>query len=346
MSSRAHWTFQCFTWLAVDKGDGLVDRSLSGTSTTEKGTDLIVFVQNRIAEEFSDEHLWFSVATRPPRHRFTRVQRLSSCLSLMLTTMLVSAMFYQFDVSADNTQGTLRLGRFAINLREFIIGVQSLFVITPVNLLIVQLFCHTRSPFEKRWLQRVAGTLGPVKKRREFSFPHWFIFVPWLLCVLSSACSATFVVFYSLQWGAEKSEEWLISVGMSLFMDIFVSEPLRIIVVAFMLSHICRAGVDHSTQTTHRADMVTGIEDVHLSGLDKEEEDIEIPKPPSKKQLRYARTTRMRELYMYTALRNIVSYIMYLWILMIVCYGGRSEHGYLMTSSMKETFGQLSWVCA
>lgn len=345
VSSRVQWTFLCFTWLAVDKGDGLVDRSLSGTSTTEKGTDFIVFVQNRIAEELSDEHLWFSVATRPPRHRFTRVQRLSSCLSLMLTTMLVSAMFYQFNISADNTQGTLRLGRFAINLREFIIGVQSLFVITPVNLLIVQLFCHTRSPVEKRWLQRVAGTLRPVKKERKFSFPPWFIFVPWVLCVLSSACSATFVVFYSLQWGAEKSEEWLISVGMSLFMDIFVSEPLRIIVVAFMLSHICRAGADHSRKT-HRADMITDIEDIHLSGLEKEEKDIEIPKPPGKKQLRHARTTRMRELYMYTALRNIVSYIMYLWVLMIVCYGGRSKHGYLMTSSMKETFGQLSWVCA
>lgn len=340
VSTQEHWSFLCYMWLAVDKGDGLVDRTLSCSSTTEKGMDFVVFVQNRIAEEFSDEHLWFSVATRPPRHRFTRVQRLSCCLSLMLTTMLASAMFYELDIGASNTQGSLQLGRFVVNLQEFIIGVESLLIVIPVNLLIVELFSHTRSPIEKK----ADTSRNPAKKKCEFSFPHWFIFVPWLLCFLLSLSSATFVIFYSLQWGADTSEKWLVSVGMSLFMDIFVSEPLRIIVVAFMLSHIFKVGVDNSTQAPYHADVVVHFDDIKLSGLDKEEEDIEIPKPPSKRQLRHARATRMREVYMYTALRKIVSYIVYLWVLIIVCYGGRSEHGYLMTSSMRTTFGELSKV--
>ncbi len=71
--------------------------------------------------------------------------------------MLASAMFYQFDITADSTQGSLKLGRFVINLREFIIGVQSLIVIIPVDLLIVQLFCHTRSRNEKKQLQKTTG---------------------------------------------------------------------------------------------------------------------------------------------------------------------------------------------
>lgn len=345
VSTQEHWTFLCFMWLAVDKGDGLVDRSLGCSSSGEKGMDFTIFVQNRIAEEFSDEHLWFSVATRPPRHRFTRVQRLSCCLSLMLTTMLASAMFYEFDVGADNTQGSLKLGRFVINLQEFIIGMESLLIIIPVNLLIVEIFTHTRSPIEKKRLQKKTDTTRELVKKRQFSFPHWFIFVPWLLCFLLSVCSATFVVFYSLQWGADTSEKWLISVGLSLFMDIFVSEPLKIVVVAFMLSHICTRGADQSTQKTYHAERVIDVDDIKLSGIDKEEEDVDIPKPPSKRQLRRARTTRMRELYMYTALRNMVSYIVYFWILTIVCYRGRSEHGYLMTSSMKKTFGELTEVC-
>ena len=64
----------CFAWLAVDKGEGLIDRTLHCTSATDKGIDFAVYVQNRIAEEFSDSHVWFSVAARPPRYRFTRVQ--------------------------------------------------------------------------------------------------------------------------------------------------------------------------------------------------------------------------------------------------------------------------------
>ena len=346
VTTQEYWNFPCFVWLAVDKGDGLVDRSLSYSSTADKGMDFTLFVQNRIAEEFSDEHLWFSVATRSPRHRFTRVQRLSCCLSLMLSTMLASAMFYEFDNGVD-TQGSLKLGRFVINLREFIIGLESHIIIIPVNLLIMGMFTYTRSPTEKKRLQKKTDTSWiPLRKKCQFSLPHWFIFVPWLLCILLSVCSAAFVVMYSLQWGADTSESWLISVGMSLFMDIFISEPLKIIVVAFMLSHICTAGsTDQSTQTKYLADTVTDIDDIKLCGIDKEEEDVDIPKPPSKRRLRHARATRMRERYMYTALRNMVSYIVYMWILMVVCYRGRSEHGYLMTSSMKKTFGELSNVC-
>ena len=148
---------------------------------------------------------------------------------------------------------------------------------------------------------------------------------------------------YSLQWGADTSEEWLISVVMSLLMDIFVSEPLKIIVIVFILSYTCKAGQpDQSTK--YLADTVTDIEDIKLSEIGKEGEDVDTPKPPSKRQLRHARATRVRERYMYTALKNIVIYVVYFWTLMIVCYRERSEHGYLMTSSMQKTFGNFSEV--
>ena len=345
LSSQEQWNFVCFTWLAVDKGDGFINRTLNCSSAADKGMDFAVYVRNRIASVFSDVHLWFSVATRPPRYRFTRVQRLTCCLSLMLTTMLASAMFYEYDTGAEDTQGSLRLGRFVINLREFIIGVQSLLIVFPVNILIKVLFTRTRSSIENRQLAtQIVATKQLTKKKREFSFPHWFIFVPWLLCFFLPICTAAFIIFYSLQWGADTSEQWLVSVAMSILMDIFLKEPLQIIVVAFVLSHICKAGVDRSTRIPY---YVVDVDDIKLRGLDNEEaaeEEVEIPNPLSKRQLRRARNTRMREMYMYTALRNIVAYILYLLILSIVCYGGRSKHGYLMTSSMKNTFGELNTV--
>ena len=331
-------------WLAVDRGDGLVDRTLSATSTTEKGIDFMVYVQNRVAEEFSDEHLWFSVATRSPRHRFTRVERLSCCLCLLLTIMLASAVFYELDTDVADTQGKLQLGRFVFNLRDFIIGVQSLFVVMPINMLIVKIFTHTRSANEEKQSQETPRK--PATKKREFSLPHWFIYISWLLCFVTAFVASTFVIFYSLQWGKDTSEEWLISVGTSVFMDIFVSEPLKIIVFAFMLSHIFEVCEQNSAKTPDQTDSVVDVEHVQLNDVDKEEEDIEIPKPPSKKQLRRARTNRMRERHMFMVLRKIVSYIIYLWIVIIVCYGGRNERGFFMTSSMVNVFGELSMVSA
>ena len=57
-----------------------------------------------------------------------------------------------------------------------------------------------------------------------------------------------------------------------------------------------------------------------------------------------AREYRLKELHMYRAIRKIVSYIGYLWIVMIACFGGRSQHSYHLTSSVARTFGQHSAV--
>jgi len=50
-----------------------------------------------------DDHLWLSVVRRPNKSKFTRVQRLSMCLSTLFLTMIVNAMF--FDTSGDTDNG-------------------------------------------------------------------------------------------------------------------------------------------------------------------------------------------------------------------------------------------------
>jgi len=64
----------------------------------------------------TDDHLWFSVLTRPARSRFSRVQRLSCCLCLLFTAMLANAMFYgQVDSS---TASGFTVGPFSLSLEQ------------------------------------------------------------------------------------------------------------------------------------------------------------------------------------------------------------------------------------
>lgn len=347
-------TFMCFTWLAVEKGDGLVDRTLTSDSTDLKRMMSKASFQNRLAEEFGNGHLWFSVATRPPRKRFTRVQRLSCCLSLLLTTMLASAMFYEFVPGHDQNQGSLRLGRLVLNLRQLVIAVESLLVVIPVNLLIVGIFCRVKSENDMRQQRYSVNkhlSIHAVTKKTQLRkgyklvLPHCFVYLAWLLCFLSSAVSATFIVFYSLQWGKDISEEWLISIVISTFMDIFVSEPLKIVVVAFLVSYFCKSDFDEIADTPSA---ILNFNDISITTEREEvdnEEEIALPEPPSKRELRSARAYRMREMRMYRAIRKIVSYLVYLWILMIICYGGRSQDSFSLTTSLHKTFGELSQVC-
>ena len=273
--------------------------------------------------------------------------------------MLASAMFYELDLQNDTKQGTLKLGSLVLNLRQLIIAVESLLVVIPVNLLIVGIFSHTKSSIEKEdQIQRKYSVTRPLSIHKvtrsrmgagqRRTLPHYFTFFAWILCFLSSATSATFVIFYSLQWGKDISEQWLISIVLSTFLDIFVSEPVKIVVVALVLSHFCKSDFGSIVETPST---VLHFDDIKISRSvdendngENEEDGIEIPEPPNKKQLQRAGKYRMRELYMYRAMRRILGYLIYLWIVMMICYGGRSQDSYHLSSSVEKTFGRLNEV--
>lgn len=140
LQTESKWWFVCDQWLAVEEGDGAVDRRLK-QATKEELTKFNILFVNATRKNLLDGHLWLSVFTRPPKSTFTRVQRLSCCLSLILTTMLANLMFYQ--AGADDTSTSdqsIHIGPFIFSVRQIMIGVQSSFVVLPVNMIIVSIF--------------------------------------------------------------------------------------------------------------------------------------------------------------------------------------------------------------
>ena len=68
-------------------------------------------------KKLSDEHIWFSVVTRPPQSRFTRLERVSCCLCLLFTSMLGNALFYERTPDGSG-QNALTLGPFALTTQQ------------------------------------------------------------------------------------------------------------------------------------------------------------------------------------------------------------------------------------
>lgn len=58
----------------------------------QKDTSYLFFTKLR--RDLLDGHIWFSLVGRPPRSIFTRCQRLSVAVCMLLTTMLANVMFY------------------------------------------------------------------------------------------------------------------------------------------------------------------------------------------------------------------------------------------------------------
>ena len=54
----------------------------------------------------SDGHLWFSIFSRPPSTRFTRVQRCTCCFVLLFSSMLLNIMYYSLSMEAKSSNDT------------------------------------------------------------------------------------------------------------------------------------------------------------------------------------------------------------------------------------------------
>jgi hypothetical protein len=131
----------CDNWLAVEKSDGLVDRVIPVASIKELKSFAHLFTQS-VKKKFSDGHLWFSVFSRPVRSNFTRLQRISCCISLLFCTMISNAMFYRQDTQATaNKAGVLmKIGPIQFTLTQLWISFIGTLIVLPINLIIVTLF--------------------------------------------------------------------------------------------------------------------------------------------------------------------------------------------------------------
>ena len=369
------WTFLSNSWLALEKGDGQIDRILTPVSRLEMKT-FKYSLNSRGPKSFSEGHLWLSVLTKPPWNKFSRVQRATCCLCLLMSAMLANALFYRTDKAADPT---IQIGPLKFSWRQIVVGIESALVVTPVNLLIMALFKNSSekssnkvdttrledkpeavrrkkysclssvedknegevaSNEENSFWTRTRQRLRSSSSKKDFTFPHFCIYIAWFLSFATVSVSSVFTFFFSLQWGKDIANQWLSSMLVSFTEDLFVLQPIKIVVImvltACFFSNRTEAEVGkHHMKTEQLSSLET--KDVHDS------QDITV-EMPQQDVLERAREYRVKEAKMYSFGKELVGYLLFLLLLTIMCYGNRSYHGYLMTRNLKDTFSNFSLV--
>ncbi|XP_048210684.1 polycystic kidney disease protein 1-like 2 [Perognathus longimembris pacificus] len=135
------WYFLCNSWLSIDVGDCVLDKVFPvATEQDRKQFSHLFFM--KASTGFQEGHIWYSIFSRSARSRFTRVQRVSCCFSLLLCTMLTSIMFW--GVPRDPAEQKMDLGQIEFTWQEVMVGLESSVLMFPINLLIVQIFRNAR----------------------------------------------------------------------------------------------------------------------------------------------------------------------------------------------------------
>lgn len=63
---------------------------------------------------------------------------------------------------------------------------------------------------------------------KKGGLPWWFVFVGWILVIATSGVSGYFTMMYGLTYGKDRSISWLISMVVSFFESLFITQPLKV----------------------------------------------------------------------------------------------------------------------
>jgi polycystin 1L2 len=226
--------FFCDDWLALDIGDGNIDRIIAAMSKNSIEFETLLSQHARL--NMTENHLWLSLLLRPQKSSFTRVQRLSCILVLLFLAMITNAMFFQPEDEETVTADTVRLGAFRLSLRAVYISVVGA-VITIIPLfLITFLFRNSRA---KKTIDKTSKNDSDNNDVVEYNspdirlvetgkLPHWVIYIAWTIVTLAVVASAFFLLLYSMQWGTEISNEWLTTFVLSFLESILVVDPVKV----------------------------------------------------------------------------------------------------------------------
>ncbi|XP_060892627.1 polycystin-1-like protein 2 [Labrus mixtus] len=138
LQTRHVWHFFCGCWLSADRGDGMTKKNFNAAKSNEIASFRNIF-QSRTSTGFRDEHIWVSIVDPPSRSPFTRAQRVSCCMSLLLCTMAINIAFWNIPLN-ENSPVLFSLGSMNITWQEIMVGVQSALLMFPINILIITIF--------------------------------------------------------------------------------------------------------------------------------------------------------------------------------------------------------------
>ncbi|CAF0795704.1 unnamed protein product [Adineta steineri] len=352
--------FICQQWLAVEEDDGRIDRVLPIAGEFQKH-EFSYLLSKRVYHNISEGHLWFSILARPPSFEFTRVQRCTSCFTLLFISMLLNILYYDqlatIKLLGTNATG-FSIGPFYITLEQIEIGfIVELLTLIP-SLLLVAFFRRIRlrpshqqqvhSLYESRFKIKPHATLNTMvkddKKKSKLTFPWWCIFIAYSLSFLLAAVSIFFITVRGIEFGDLETQKWLTSLISSFFSSILLIQPMKIL----LMSVLCACFVRNSDVDKEAAEYLDDNFNINLNNDEEYLHFIEYYNSPfshrhytnisrlDKSELVLVRYQRLQEMKMWKIIREILIYLCFLCALNIFVYSNTNSNGFDQTNHLRK----------
>uniref|UniRef100_H3A0G5 Polycystin 1 like 2/pseudo n=1 Tax=Latimeria chalumnae TaxID=7897 RepID=H3A0G5_LATCH len=204
----------------------------------------------------------------------------------------------------------------------------------------VQQVQHMKDLLENQMLSSVPSLSGDSKKSLYArGLPWWFVFIGWFLVAATSGVAAFFTMLYGLHYGKDSSIKWLISMAISFFESLFITQPLKKVLgfAAFFALVLKKAEQEDEEGTTIDGPL-TGLGDsnAHLGVRRDSSSNIYQPPPPT--DIERMKKNYIKEQKVFELIREILAYLGFLWMLLLVAYGQRDPNSYYLNRHIEDSF--------
>uniref|UniRef100_A0A8C4HX98 Polycystic kidney disease 1 like 2a n=1 Tax=Dicentrarchus labrax TaxID=13489 RepID=A0A8C4HX98_DICLA len=179
-----------------------------------------------------------------------------------------------------------------------------------------------------------------TKKSRQGGLPWWFVFVGWILVIATSGVSGYFTMMYGLTYGKDRSISWLISMLVSFFESLFITQPLKVLGFAAFFALVLKKvdqeeygepQIDESLRDTDDPDAVRAA---------RRDSTCSFYQPPPPTDIERMRNNMIKEQKVFALIREILAYVGFMWMLLLVAYGQRDPNAYFLTQHIRQSFSK------
>ncbi|NWY64779.1 PK1L2 protein, partial [Erithacus rubecula] len=198
---------------------------------------------------------------------------------------------------------------------------------------------HMKNLLENQICSSSSITEGDDKKSSSpRGLPWWFVFIAWFLVASTSGVSGFFTMLYGLHYGKENSIKWLISMVISFLESLFITQPLKVLGFAAFFALVLKK-VEHEDEENTAIDGPLSAQgDSHpLFGVRRDSRS-NIYRPPPPADVEKMKISCMKEQKAFALIREILAYLGFLWMLLLVAYGQRDPNSYYLNKHIEDSF--------
>nr|XP_046204229.1 polycystic kidney disease protein 1-like 2 [Oncorhynchus gorbuscha] len=178
------------------------------------------------------------------------------------------------------------------------------------------------------------------KKCCQGGLPWWFVFIGWILVVATSGVSGYFTMMYGLTYGKDRSISWLISMFVSFFQSLLIIQPLKVLGFAAFFALILKK-VDQEEYGDPKIEgALRNPDDPDIVWAVRRDSTRSFYQPLPPTDVERMRNNMIKEQKVFALIKEILTYMGFMWMLLLVAYGQRDPNAYFLIQHIRQSFSQ------